>query len=81
MPKDILEVCREWQSYWGHHNEARLEAFAQQAGDEIARLRLVCRVAADQLEASYMHLSRDQYPGPPETIIDRLRTAETEARK
>jgi len=24
--KDILEVCREWQSYWGHHDEGHHEA-------------------------------------------------------
>lgn len=48
MPKDILEVCREWQSYWGHRSEGRLKAFAKQAGDEIERLR---HAAAAEREA------------------------------
>jgi hypothetical protein len=45
------------------------------AADAIRRLRLACVVAADMLEASYMALPRDKFPGPPELIIDRLRKA------
>ena len=37
--RDILEVCREWESYWSHHDNGQLKAFAKQAGDEIERLR------------------------------------------
>lgn len=53
------------------HLQERLKA----AEKEIEHMRAVCAASADQLAASYMHLPRDQFPGPPETIIDRLREA------
>ena len=39
MDKDVLTLCREWQSYWATHNEVGLRDFAEKAGDEIERLR------------------------------------------
>ena len=49
MPRDIVEVCREWRDYWGHHNEGRLRAFADQTATEIVALRERVKIRDEQI--------------------------------
>ena len=58
MPRDILEVCREWRDYWGHHNEGRLRAFADQVATEIIALRARIESRDEEIEQLRRELTR-----------------------